>query len=162
MIDPHIVTKGRVEAVVVIEGVNEAIETIRMIDTETGTENAVVKEMAKEPTAVTNMMVQMDDMVTGIVIATGTVMTIMNAGAREETIMKDLNVVTMIKSKEKNQKFLTIFCHPHYHYRLVYPCCPHLMVVLIQLVRLIEEMERSTMIHQEVGMMVAVMPMMII
>ena len=78
-----------------IEGVNEAIETVRMIDTETGTENTIVKEMAKEPTAVTDMMVQMDNMVTG------TVMTIMNAGAREETIMKDLNVVTTIKSKEK-------------------------------------------------------------
>ena len=85
--------KGRDEAIVMIEGVNEAIETVCMIDTETGTENAIVKEMAKEPTAVTNMMVQMDDMVTGIVIATGTVMTIMNAGTREETIMKDLNVV---------------------------------------------------------------------
>ena len=161
MIDPHIVTKGRDEAVVVIEGVNEAIETVRMIDTETGTENAIMKEMVKEPTAVTDMMVQMDDMVTGIVIATGTMMTIMNAGAREETIIKDLNVVTMIKSKEKNQKFLTIFCHPHYHYRLVYPRCPHLMVVLIWLIRLIEEMERSTMIHQ-VGVMVAVMLMMMI
>ena len=150
MIDPHIITKGRDKAIVVIEGVNEAIKTVCMIDTETGTENAVVKEMAKEPTAVTDMMVQMDDMVTGIVIATGTVMTIMNAGAREETIIKDLNMVTMIKSKEKNQKFLTIFC------------CPHLMVVLIQLVHLIEEMERSMMIHQEVGVMVAVMPMMMI
>ena len=71
MIDPHIITKGRDKAVVVIEGVNEAIETVRMIDTETGTENAVVKEMAKEPTTVTDMMVQMDDMVTGIVIVTG-------------------------------------------------------------------------------------------
>ena len=150
MIDPHIITKGRDEAIVMIEGANEAIETVRMIDTETGTENTIVKEMAKEPTAVTDMMVQMDDMVTGIVIATGTVMTIMNAGAREETIIKDLNMVTMIKSKEKNQKFLTIFC------------CPHLMVVLIQLVHLIEEMERSMMIHQEVGVMVAVMPMMMI
>ena len=77
--------------------------------------------MAKEPTAVTDMMVQMDDMVTGIVIVTVTMMTIMNTGAREETIMKDLNVVMTIKSKEKNQKFLTIFRHPHYHYRLVYP-----------------------------------------
>ena len=127
-----------------IEGVNEAIETVRMIDTETGTENAVVKEMAKEPTAVTDMMVQMDDMVTGTVIVTVTMMTIMNTGAREETIMKDLNVVMTIKSKEKNQKFLTIFRRPHYHYRLVYPRCPHLMVVLIRLVCLIEEMERST------------------
>ena len=154
--------KGRDKAVVMIEGVNEAIETVRMIDTETGTENAVVKEMAKEPTAVTDMMVQMDDMVTGIVIATGTVMTIVNVGAREETIMKDLNVVTTIKSKEKNQKFLTIFRCPHYHYHLVYPRCPHLMVVLIQLVHLIKEMDRSMMIHQEVGMMVAVMPMMMI
>ena len=161
MIDPHIITKGRDEAIVMIEGANEAIETVRMIDTETGTENAVVKEMAKEPTAVTDMMVQMDDMVTGIVIATGTVMTIMNAGAREETIMKDLNIVTTIKSKEKNQKFLTIFRRPHYHYHLVYPHCPHLMVVLIRLVHLIEEMERSTMIHQ-VGVMVAVMPIMMI
>ena len=162
MIDPHIITKGRDEAIVVIEGVNKAIETIHMIDTETGTENTVMKEMAKEPTAVTDKMVQMDDMVTGIVIATGTVMTIMNAGAREETIMKDLNVVTTIKSKEKNQKFLMIFRHPHYHYRLVYPRRPHLMVVLIRLICLIEEMERSTMIHQEVGVMVAIMPMMMI
>ena len=88
-------------------------------------------------------------------------MTIMNAGAREETIMKDLNVVTTIKLKEKNQKFLMIFHRPHYHYHLVYPRRPHLMVVLIWLVRLIEEIKRSTMIHQ-VGVMVAVMLMMMI
>ena len=76
--------------------------------------------------------------------------------------MKDLNVVMTIKSKEKNQKFLTIFRRPHYHYHLVYPRCPHLMVVLIRLIRLIKEMERSTMIHPEVGVMVAVMLMMMI
>jgi hypothetical protein len=99
-------TKGRGDrAVVVIEEVNEAIETVRVIDTEKETENAVVKEMAKEPTAVTDMMVQMADMVTGIAIAKGTEMTIVSAGAREGTIMRDLNVVRTIKSKEENQKY---------------------------------------------------------
>lgn len=111
-------TKGRGEAVVVIEEVNEATETVRVIDTGTGTENAVVKEMAKEPIAVTDMMVQMADMVTGIVIEKGTGMTIVSAGAKEGTTMKDLNVVTTIKSKEKNQKYLTIFSR---HHRLIYP-----------------------------------------
>ena len=100
-------TKGRGEAVVVIEEV-EAIETVRVTDTETGTENAVVKEMAKEPTAATDMMVQMADMVTGIVIAKGTEMTIVSAGAREGTIMRNLNVVRTIKSKGKNQKYWMI------------------------------------------------------
>jgi hypothetical protein len=130
---PHPVewTKGRGEAVVVIEEANESIETVRVINTETGTENAVVKEKAKEPTAVTDMMVQMADMVTGIVIAKGTEMKIVSAGAREGTIMKDLNVVTTIKSKEKSRKFLMIFHRHHHHYRLVYPRHLHLMVVLV-------------------------------
>ena len=139
-------TKGRGEAVVVIEEVNGAIETVRVIDTETGTENDVEKEMAKEPIAVTDMMVQMADMVTGIVIviAKETEMTIVSAGAREETIMKDLNVVTTIKSKEKNQKYLTIFSR---HHPLIYHR-HHLVVALFRFVRLIEE-TASTTIHQE-------------
>lgn len=152
-------TKGRGEAVVVIEEVSEAIETVRVIDTETRTENDVVKEMVKEPTAVTDMMVQMADMVTGIVIAKGTEMTIVSAGAREGTIMRDLNVVTMIKSKEKNQKYLKIFRR---HHHLIYPRLPHLVVVLYRFVRLTEETARSTTIRQESGVMVAVVPMMTI
>jgi hypothetical protein len=154
-------TKGRGEAVVVIEEVNEAIEIVRVIDTGTGTENAVVKEMAKEPTAVTDMMVQMADMVTGIVIviAKGTEMTIVSAGAREGTTMRDPNGVRTIELKEKNQNYLTIYwlrLHPHPH-RLKYRH-PHLVVVL----RLTEETAKSTTNHQEAGMMVAVMPMMMI
>ena len=155
-------TKGRGEAVVVIGEVNEAIETVRVIDTETGTENAVVKEMAKEPTAVTDMMVQMADMVTGIVIviAKGTEMTIVSAGAREGTTMRDPNVVRTIESKEKNQKYLTIYRLRRH--RLVYHRHPHLVVVLVRFVRLTEETAKSMTIHQEAGVMVAVMPMMMI
>lgn len=154
-------TKEKGEAVVVIEEVNEAIETVRVIDTETETENAVVREMAKEPTAVTDMMVQMADMVTGIVIAKGTEMTIVSAGARGGTIMRDLNVVRTIESKEKNQKYLTIYRRRHHlaHHRLVYH--PHLVIVLVPFVRLTEETAKSTR-HQEAGVMVAVMPMMMI
>lgn len=122
--------------------VNEAIETVRVIDTETETGNAVVKEMAKELTAA-DMMVQMADMVTGIVIAKGTEMTIVSAGAREGTIMRDLNVVRTIKSKEKNQKYLMIYRR----HRLVCHRRPHLVVVLVRFVRLTEETARSTTIH---------------
>jgi hypothetical protein len=153
-------TKGRGEAVVVIEQVNEAIETVRVIDTGTGTENAVVKEMAKEPTAVTDMMVQMADMVTGIVIAKGTEMTIVSAGAREGTTMRDPNVARTIESKEKNQKYLAIYRLRRH--RLIYHRHPHLVGVLIRFVRLTEETAKSTTIHQEAGVMVAVMPMMMI
>ena len=152
-------TKERGEAVVVKGEVNEAIETVRVIDTETRTENAVVKEMVKEATAATDMMVQMADMVTGIVTAKGTEMKIVSAGAREGTIMRNLNVVTTIKSKEKNQKCLTTF---NLHHRLIYPRLPHLVVVLFRFVRLIEEMAKSTTIHRESGVMVAVVPMMTI
>ena len=112
-----------------IEEVNEDIETVRVIGTET--RNAVVKEMAKEPTAVPDMMVQMADMVTGIGIAKETEMTIVSAGVREGMIMRDPNVVTTIKSKEKNQKFLMIFRrlrHP-----LVYLRRPHLVAFQIVL-----------------------------
>ena len=143
-----------------IEEVNEAIETVRVIDTETGTENVVVKETAKEPTVVTDMVAQMADMVTGIVIAKGTEMTFVSAGAREVTIMRDLNVRT-IESKGKNQKYLTIYHRRHRH-RLIYHRHLHLVVVPVRFVRLSEEMSRSTTIHQEAGVMVAVMPMMMI
>ena len=149
-------TKGGDEAIVVIEEVNEAIATVRVIDTGTGTENAVVKEMAKELTAVTDMMVQMADMVTGIVIAKGTEMTIVSAGAREGTIMRDLNVRTT-ESKGKNLKYLTIY-RPR-HRRLVYRRRRHLVVVPIRFVHLSEETVRSTTIHQEADVMLAVMPM---
>ena len=100
----------RSEAVVVIEEVKEAIGTVRAIDTgtetETETENAVVKEkeMARECTAVTDMMVQMADMDTKIATARGTETTrIVIAGAREATIMRDLSVARTIESNEKDQ-----------------------------------------------------------
>ena len=153
-------TKGKGEAVVVIEEVNEAIETVRVKDTGIGTGNAVVIEMPKELTAVADMTVQMADMATGIVIAKGTEMTIVSADAREGTIMRDPNVVRTIESREKNLKYLTIY-RRHLHH-LVYHRLPHLVVVLIRFVRLTEETAGSTMIHQEAGVMVAVMPMMMI
>lgn len=168
--------KGR-EAVVVIEEVKEAIETVRVIDTGTGigtgTRNGVVKEMVKEPTAVIDMMVQMADMVTRIVTARGTETTrIVIAGAREATIMKDLSVVRTTESKGKNQKHLTtILLLLHYLRRrhlLAYPRLRLRVIVPLQFVHLTEETatcERSTTIHQEakeVDVMVAVMSMMTI
>jgi hypothetical protein len=100
--------KRKSEVVVVIEEVKEAIETVRVIDIGTGTENAVVTEMAKEAIVVIDMMVQIADMVTGIATAKGTEMTIVSAGAREVTSMRDLNVVGTTESKGKNQKYLMI------------------------------------------------------
>ena len=152
----------RSEAVVVIEGVKEAIEieTVRVIDTETETENAVVKGTVKEATAVT-------DMVTGIATTKGTEMTeIVIAGARERTIMRDLNVVRMTELKGRNLKYLTNIYLNHRHHHHHHLVCPHPlllhMTALPRFVHLTEEMatcERSTTIHQEADAMVAVTSM---
>lgn len=156
------------EAVVAIEEVKEAIETVRVIDTETetGTENAVVREIAKEPIAVTDMMVQMANMVTRIVTAKGTATTrSVIAGAREGTIMRHLNVVRMTELREKSQKCPTSIRlrHRHLNYRL------HLHVIVpVRFVHQTEETatcERSTTIHQEakeIGVKVATISMMMI
>lgn len=164
-------TKKRSKVVVVIEEVKEAIETVRVIDigTGTGTENVVVKEMAKEPTAVIDMTVQMADTVTRIATARGTETTrIVIVGAREGMIMKDLNVVRTTESKGKNQRYSTTI-HRHRHHHLpVYPRLLLHVIVPVQFVHLSEGMatcERSSTIHQEakeVGVMVAIMSMMMI
>ena len=151
--------KRRGVVVVVIEEVKEAIETVRVIDigTGTGTESAVVKEMAKDPTAVADMMVQRADMVIGIATAKGTETTIVSAGAKEVTIMRDLNVVKMTESKGKDQKYLTIY-HRHHH-RLIYP--RHLLHIVL-VVQLSEETARSTTIYRGANVTAAVMLMMMI